>query len=47
MLEDRLVSALRANPQVGVELPKIEAAVRNGTLLPTLAVDRVMTMMGL
>ena len=47
MLEDRLMSALRANPQVAAELPKIEASVRNGTLLPTLAVERIMTMMGL
>jgi LAO/AO transport system kinase len=47
MLEDRLMSALKANPKVGAELPKIEASVRDGTLLPTLAVDQVMAMMGL
>jgi LAO/AO transport system kinase len=46
MLEDRLMSALKANPRVAAELPQIEASVRNGTLLPTLAVDRIMTMMG-
>lgn len=46
MLEDRLMGALRAHPQVAVELPGIEAAVRDGTLLPTLAVERLMSMMG-
>ncbi|MET0639541.1 MAG: methylmalonyl Co-A mutase-associated GTPase MeaB [Hyphomicrobium sp.] len=46
MLEDRLMGALRANPAVAAELPKIEASVREGTLLPTLAVERVMAMMG-
>ena len=47
MLEDRLMGALRANPKVAAELPSIEASVRNGTLLPTLAVERIMAMMGL
>jgi LAO/AO transport system kinase len=47
MLEHRLMGALKANPQVGVELPKIEASVRDGTLLPTLAVDKIMAMMGI
>jgi LAO/AO transport system kinase len=46
MLEDRLMGALRANPRVAAELPKIEDAVRGGTLLPTLAVDEIMAMMG-
>jgi len=46
MLEDRLMGALRANPQVAAELPRIEDAVAQGTLLPTLAVDRVMGLMG-
>jgi LAO/AO transport system kinase len=47
MLEDRLMAALKANPKVAAELPVIEAAVRDGTLLPTLAVERLMGMMGL
>ena len=46
MLEDRLMGALRANPQVAAELPRIEDAVAQGALLPTLAVDRVMGLMG-
>ena len=47
MIEDRLMAALKANPAVATELPGIEAAVAAGTLLPTLAVDRVMGLMGL
>lgn len=47
MIEDRLMGALRANPRVAAELPAVEAAVGNGTLLPTLAVDRIMTLMNL
>jgi len=45
MLEDRLMSALRENPRIAAELPGIEASVREGTLLPTLAVERIMGMM--
>lgn len=45
MLEERLMGALRANSRVAAELPGIEAAVANGTLLPTLAVDRIMDLM--
>jgi LAO/AO transport system kinase len=47
MLEDRLMGALKANPKVAAELPSIEASVREGTLLPTLAVERLMGLMGL
>ena len=47
MIEDRLMSALKANPRVAGELPDIEAAVGAGTLLPTLAVDKIMDLMGL
>jgi LAO/AO transport system kinase len=47
MLEDRLMAALKANPKVAAALPAIEIAVRNGTLLPTLAVERLIGMMGL
>lgn len=47
MLEARLMSALKANPGVAAELPQIENSVARGTLLPTLAVDRIMALMGL
>lgn len=47
MLEDRMMAALKANPQVAAELSGIETSVSNGTLLPTLAVDRIMGLMGL
>lgn len=47
MLEARLMGALKANPSVAADLPAVEAAVANGTLLPTLAVDRIMAQMGL
>jgi len=47
MLEARLMDALHSNAKVASELPQIEADVRGGRLLPTLAVDRVMTLMGL
>ena len=46
MLEDRLMGALKANPAVAAALPALERDVREGSLLPTLAVDRVMAMMG-
>ena len=47
MLEDRMMAALKANPQVAAELSGIETSVSEGTLLPTLAVDRIMGLMGL
>jgi LAO/AO transport system kinase len=47
MLEGRLMAALKANPKVAAELPNIESSVRNGTLLPTLAVERIMAMVGI
>lgn len=47
MIEARMMAALKANPQVAAELDGIEASVRQGTLLPTLAVDRIMGLMGL
>ena len=46
MLEDRLMGALKANPAVASALPALERDVRSGKLLPTLAVDQVMAMMG-
>lgn len=47
MLEDRMMGALKANAAVAAELGSIEEAVSAGTLLPTLAVDRIMDLMGL
>lgn len=47
MIEDRLLQTLSANPRVAQELPKLEADVREGRLLPTRAVDRVMELIGL
>ncbi|MEQ1716851.1 MAG: methylmalonyl Co-A mutase-associated GTPase MeaB [Hyphomicrobium sp.] len=47
MLEDRVMSALKSNPRVAAELAGIEQAVGAGTLLPTLAVERLMGLMGL
>lgn len=47
MLEERLMAALNANSDVARELPQIEAEVRAGKLLPTLAVERVISLMGM
>jgi LAO/AO transport system kinase len=47
MLNDRLMAALHANPAVAARLPSLEADVRGGKLLPTLAVDEVLALMGL
>lgn len=47
MLQERLMAALKANPDVARDLPAIEADVRAGRLLPTIAVGRVMALMGM
>lgn len=47
MLNDRMMAALRANPKVAARIPQIEADVRDGKLLPTLAVDEILSLMGL
>ena len=47
MLETRLMDALKSNARVSAELPQIEADVREGKLLPTLAVERIMALMNL
>jgi LAO/AO transport system kinase len=47
MLEDRLMGALRANPAVAAQLPVLQDQVGRGELLPTLAVDQVMALLGL
>jgi LAO/AO transport system kinase len=47
MLEDRMMEALRSNPRVAEALPMLESDVREGRLLPTIAVDRILGLMGL
>ncbi len=47
MIEDRLLAALKANPNVAAKLPQIEKDVRDGKLLPTRAVDQILGLMGL
>ncbi len=47
MLEDRLMEALRSNKRVAAALPGLEADVREGRLLPTLAVEQILELMGL
>jgi len=47
MLSDRMMAALQAKPDVAAALPALEAEVRAGRLVPTLAVDRIMALMSL
>lgn len=47
MMHDRLMAALKSNPAVAKRLPDIEGDVRDGRLLPTLAVDEILGLMGL
>lgn len=46
MLEERLLSQLRTDPAVRKRLPALEAAVAEGALAPTLAVDEIAAMLG-
>ncbi|MGE0563175.1 MAG: methylmalonyl Co-A mutase-associated GTPase MeaB [Pseudolabrys sp.] len=47
MLEERLTARLRSDPAIRSEVRRLEADVAAGTLTPTLAVDRIATMLGL
>jgi LAO/AO transport system kinase len=47
MLGDRIMASVQANPRVAARLPDIEAEVRDGRLLPTLAVDEIMALAGI
>jgi LAO/AO transport system kinase len=47
MLNDRIMSSVRSNPRVAHRLPGIEAEVREGRLLPTLAVDEILQLAGI
>jgi len=47
MLNDRVMASLKANTKVAQRLPIVEAEVRAGRLLPTLAVDEIVGLLGL
>jgi LAO/AO transport system kinase len=47
MLEDRVFSQLKSDARLRAKLPKLEAAVAEGTLSPTLAVDEIAAALGL
>jgi LAO/AO transport system kinase len=47
MLSDRVMAGLKANPRVAERLPLLEAEVRAGRLLPTLAVDEILGLAGI
>jgi LAO/AO transport system kinase len=44
MLNDRIMASVQSNPRVAARLPSLEAEVRDGRLLPTLAVDEIMAL---
>ena len=44
MLNDRVMSALHSNPKIAERMPALDAEVRSGRLLPTLAVDEVLAL---
>ncbi|MBI3434709.1 MAG: methylmalonyl Co-A mutase-associated GTPase MeaB [Proteobacteria bacterium] len=47
MLDDRLRQRLADDPALTARLPRVEAAVANGTLSPALAVDEILQSLGL
>lgn len=47
MLNDRIMSGIQQNPRVAARLPQIEADVRAGRLLPTLAVNEILELAGI
>ena len=47
MLEDRVFSRLRTDAALRAKLPQLEAAVADGTLSPTLAVEEIAAALGL
>ncbi len=47
MLSDHLMARVKNDPRIAARLPEIETQVRQGTLLPTLAVDEILELMGL
>jgi LAO/AO transport system kinase len=47
MLNDRVMASLKTNPRVAQRLPVLEEEVRAGRLVPTLAVDEILEMIGI
>lgn len=47
MLTDHLLARVRNDPRIRGRLPDLQARVRNGELLPTLAVDEILDLLGL
>ena len=47
MLSDRVMASVHANPKVAERVPRLEAEVGAGRLLPTLAVDEIVSVSGL
>ena len=47
MLNDRVMASLRSNPRVAQRLPVLEVEVREGRLVPTLAVDEILEMIAI
>jgi LAO/AO transport system kinase len=47
MLNDRIMASVHSDPRVAARLPSLEVDVREGRLLPTLAVDEIMTLAGI
>jgi LAO/AO transport system kinase len=46
MLNDRVMASLKSNPRVAERLPALEAEVRAGRLMPTLAVEAILELTG-
>lgn len=46
MLSDHLMTRVKNDPRIADRLPELEADVRSGKLLPTLAVDEILDLMG-
>jgi LAO/AO transport system kinase len=47
MLSDRVMASLKSNPRVAERMPALEAEVRAGRLLPTLAVEEILGLSGI
>jgi LAO/AO transport system kinase len=47
MLEDRLTARLRSDASVRARLPRLEAAVAEGTMSPAVAVEEIASLLGL
>jgi GTPase len=47
VLNDRVMASLRSNPRVAQRLPVLEVEVREGRLVPTLAVDEILEMIAI